>query len=164
MSNTGHWRNLGKGQAGENNPAIYFLPKNSPFGYWFEGGQIKIIGMRVGERDDYIKDWFKPIFPIFLTWPLDSTIQLSIFRPRIYIYIYIFFFFRNTGIFSESDNFSAYLESWSRESSVGIATLYGLDVPGIESRWGARFSAPVQTGSRAYPASHTMSTGSLSRR
>ena len=31
-------------------------------------------------------------------------------------------------------------------SSFGIATGYGLDGPGIESRWGARFSAPVQTG------------------
>ena len=28
-------------------------------------------------------------------------------------------------------------------SVVGIATGYGLDGPGIESRWGARFSAPV---------------------
>jgi len=33
-----------------------------------------------------------------------------------------------------------------RDSSVGIATLYGLEGPGIESRCGARFSAPVQTG------------------
>jgi hypothetical protein len=33
-----------------------------------------------------------------------------------------------------------------RDSSVGIATRYGLDGPAIESRWGARFSAPVQTG------------------
>ena len=33
-------------------------------------------------------------------------------------------------------------------SVVGIATGYGLDGPGIESRWGARFSAPVQTGLR----------------
>jgi hypothetical protein len=33
-----------------------------------------------------------------------------------------------------------------QDSSVGIATPYGLDGPGIESRWGARFSAPVQTG------------------
>jgi len=32
-----------------------------------------------------------------------------------------------------------------RDSSVGTATRYGLDGPGIESRWGARFSAPVQT-------------------
>jgi len=28
-------------------------------------------------------------------------------------------------------------------SSVGIATGYGLDGPGSQSRWGARFSAPV---------------------
>ena len=33
-----------------------------------------------------------------------------------------------------------------RVSSVGIATRYGLRGPGIESRWRARFSAPVQTG------------------
>ena len=48
-----------------------------------------------------------------------------------------------------------------RDSSVGIATLYGLDGPGVESRWGARFSAPVQTGSEAHPASYTMGTGSF---
>ena len=46
-----------------------------------------------------------------------------------------------------------------RCSSVGIATGYGLDGPGIESRWGARFSAPVQTGHGAHPASCTMGTG-----
>ena len=45
-----------------------------------------------------------------------------------------------------------------RDSSVGIATRYGLDGPGIEARWGARFSAPVQTGPGAYPASCTMGT------
>jgi hypothetical protein len=33
-----------------------------------------------------------------------------------------------------------------RDSSVGIATRYGLDGPGIESRLVARFSAHVQTG------------------
>jgi len=49
----------------------------------------------------------------------------------------------------------------SRESVVGIATRYGLDCPGIESWWGARFSAPVQTGSEAHPASYTMGTGSF---
>ena len=37
-------------------------------------------------------------------------------------------------------------------SVVGIATGYGLDGPGIESRWGARFSAPVYTGPGAHPA------------
>ena len=46
-------------------------------------------------------------------------------------------------------------------SSVGIATRYGLDGPGIESRWGARFFAPVQTGPEAHPASCTMGTGSF---
>ena len=46
-------------------------------------------------------------------------------------------------------------------SIVGIATGYGLDGPGIESRWGARFSAPVQTGPGAHPASCTMGTGSF---
>jgi hypothetical protein len=35
-----------------------------------------------------------------------------------------------------------------REGSVGIATLYGLNVPGIESR----FSAPVQTDPGAHQA------------
>jgi len=45
-------------------------------------------------------------------------------------------------------------------SSVDIATDYGLDGPGIESRWEARFFAPVQTGPGAHPASCTMGTGS----
>ena len=43
----------------------------------------------------------------------------------------------------------------------GIATRYGLDGPGIKSRWGERFSAPVQTGTGAHPASCTMGTGSF---
>jgi len=40
-----------------------------------------------------------------------------------------------------------------RDSSVGIATRYGLDGPGINSRRGVRFSAPVQTGLGSHPAS-----------
>ena len=47
----------------------------------------------------------------------------------------------------------------SRDSSVGIATRYGLDGPGIESWWEVRFSAPVQTGPRAHPTPYTMDTG-----
>jgi hypothetical protein len=39
---------------------------------------------------------------------------------------------------------------------------YGLDGPGIEFRWGARFSAPVQIGPGPHTASYTMSTGSFS--
>ena len=46
-------------------------------------------------------------------------------------------------------------------SSVGIATGYGLDGPGIKSRWGVRFSATVQTGPGTHPASRTMVTGSF---
>ena len=48
-----------------------------------------------------------------------------------------------------------------RDSSVGIATRYGLDGPGIESQWGARFSAPVQNRPAAHPAPYTMGNGSL---
>ena len=48
-----------------------------------------------------------------------------------------------------------------RGSSVGIATHYGLDGPGIESQRWARFSAPVQTGPGAHPASYTMGTGTF---
>ena len=46
-------------------------------------------------------------------------------------------------------------------SSVGIVTGYGLDSPGIKSRWKARFSARVQTGPAADPASCTMGTRSF---
>jgi hypothetical protein len=48
-----------------------------------------------------------------------------------------------------------------RDSSVRIATCYGMDGPGIESRWGARFSAPVQTFPGLYPASCPMGTASF---
>jgi len=48
----------------------------------------------------------------------------------------------------------------SRDSSVGIATRYGMDDPGSNSV-GARFSAPVQTGPGAHPSSYTMGTGSF---
>jgi hypothetical protein len=37
----------------------------------------------------------------------------------------------------------------------------GLDGPGIESRWGARFSAPVQTGPGAHSVSYTTGTESF---
>jgi len=48
-----------------------------------------------------------------------------------------------------------------RDSSVGITTRYGVDGPEIESRWGARFSATVQTGPWAHLTSCTMGTGCL---
>jgi len=45
-----------------------------------------------------------------------------------------------------------------RDSSVGIATRYGLDGPGIESQVGTRFSAPVHTDPGAHPTPYTMGT------
>ena len=48
--------------------------------------------------------------------------------------------------------------SQPRDSSVGTTSHYGLDGPGIESR---RFSAPIQTGLGAQPASYTVGIGSF---
>jgi hypothetical protein len=46
-------------------------------------------------------------------------------------------------------------------SVVGIVIGYMLDGPGIKSRWGARFSTPVQTTPGAHQASYTMGTESF---
>jgi hypothetical protein len=46
-------------------------------------------------------------------------------------------------------------------SSVGIATDYGLDCPGIESLWRQDFSAPVHTGPGAHSAPCTVGIGSF---
>ena len=48
-----------------------------------------------------------------------------------------------------------------RRSSVGIAIRCWLGYPVIESRSGARFPAPAQTGPGAHPASYTLGTGSF---
>jgi hypothetical protein len=50
-----------------------------------------------------------------------------------------------------------------RDSSVNIATGYGLDGPGIESRWRAICSATLQTVPGAYTASCTMGDVSFTR-
>ena len=53
---------------------------------------------------------------------------------------------------------------WGRVSSVGIATRYRLDGPGIESGWGGRdFPHPSGPALEAHPGSYTRGTGSLSR-
>ena len=49
-----------------------------------------------------------------------------------------------------------------RDSVVGIATRCGLSGAGIGSRWGAKFSAPAQTGSGVHPPSYKLGTGSFS--
>jgi len=45
------------------------------------------------------------------------------------------------------------------DSVVGVATRYGLDGRGSESRWWDLLTAPFQTGPGAHPASCTMGTG-----
>jgi hypothetical protein len=49
-------------------------------------------------------------------------------------------------------------QSVGRGSSVGIGTSYGLDGPGIESRWGGEIFHTRQTGPGAHPPSYTMGT------
>jgi len=49
----------------------------------------------------------------------------------------------------------------NRDSSVGTANQYELEGLGIESRWEARPSAPIQTAPGAHQASYTMGTGSF---
>ena len=46
-----------------------------------------------------------------------------------------------------------------RDNSVGIATRYRLDGPGIDSRWGRDFSHPSRPAPGAHPASYTKGTG-----
>jgi len=49
----------------------------------------------------------------------------------------------------------------NRDSSDGIANCYGTGGLGDRIPVGVRFSAPVQTGSEAHPASYTMGTESV---
>jgi hypothetical protein len=56
---------------------------------------------------------------------------------------------------------SDYIPCRGPGSVVGMAIGYGLDGSGIKSRWGARFSAPVQTGSGAQPDSRKRGTWSF---
>ena len=73
----------------------------------------------------------------------------------------ILFAYSPTFIINSSKCKFAYLLAERRPgSSVRIANDYGLDGPGIESRWGRDFP-PVQTGPGAHPASCTMGTGSF---
>jgi hypothetical protein len=53
------------------------------------------------------------------------------------------------------------LSLWGRDSVAGIATTLWAGRSGDRIPVGARFSAPVQTGPGAHPASYTMGTGSF---
>ena len=70
---------------------------------------------------------------------------------------------KNNSIWSTVMHFALRLEPYKYRWLLyePIATGYGLDGPGFESQWGARFSVPVQTSPGAHPASCTMGTGSF---
>ena len=89
-----------------------------------------------------------------------SLFPLSYFLSIIYFPQFMSFFcFFHRSLTSVS--ISSFHLKCGPGSSAGIATGYGLGGAGIESRWGARFSAPVQTGPGAHPASCTVGTGSF---
>ena len=67
-------------------------------------------------------------------------------------------------VFSVYFSFNIILSyNWGRDSSVGIATRYGLEGPGIESRWGGGrdFSHLSRPALGPHPASCTVGTGCL---
>ena len=83
----------------------------------------------------------------FFIWHTWHLICVSVF---LFLVFFVLFSFAHT-------------QRGGPSSSVSIATRYGLDGPGIASRPGARFSAPVQIGPVANPGSYTIGTGSLPR-
>jgi hypothetical protein len=69
-------------------------------------------------------------------------------------------YLRRSGLkFTMQKNY-AYCINGGLGSSVSTMTDYGLDGPGIESRWGQDFP-PIQASPGAHPASCTMGTGSF---
>ena len=60
-----------------------------------------------------------------------------------------------------NSNIRPFLCCRGRDSSVGIATRYGLEGLGIESRWRRDFPHLSRTGPGAHPASCTMGTASF---
>jgi hypothetical protein len=61
----------------------------------------------------------------------------------------------------QNNNFIIYTRKVGRDRAVGKATRWLLGGPGIEFRWEARFSAPLQTDPEAHPAPCTIVTGSF---
>jgi hypothetical protein len=63
-----HRRNLGGGGQGGNDSPMFFYLRIVFFFFFFlrEENKAKLVTMR-GKGCAYIKGWFKPIFPIFLT-------------------------------------------------------------------------------------------------
>ena len=68
-------------------------------------------------------------------------------------------FVLNSCFFPPPENPAVYNITLGRDSSVGVATRYGLEVPEIESRWGRDFRNPPRPVPGAHPAFYTMRTG-----
>jgi len=82
---------------------------------------------------------------------------------KLYIYIYILYDKKLSDCQITHVLKMVLLHFRSRDSSVGIATRYGLDGQGIEYRWGRDFPHMSRPASEAHPASYTMGTEPLSR-
>jgi len=93
--------------------------------------------------------WLQPRFSVS-SWPADRDVPVTNQNTQTYFIRQIYL-----------AKLAFILPVPTSDSSVGIATACGLDVPGTESRWGARFSAHVQTGPGTHTASCTMDTGSF---
>jgi hypothetical protein len=59
------------------------------------------------------------------------------------------------------ENYARLYEGVGRNSSVDIATGYGLDGPGIEPRWGLDFCTRPDSPWGVHPVSYKMGTGSF---
>ena len=90
----------------------------------------------------------------------DSICILNYTKPIHLLMLCITIFNKSNG--SLSFIYFYVIKIVGRDSSVGIATCYGQDGAGIETRWGwARFSAPVHKGPGANPASYIVGTESF---
>ena len=91
----------------------------------------------------------------FITFRSSPLVLILIFV----IFLFVLAFIGDYSLKQATDHsFQFHNQHYTRGDqniSVGIAICYGLDGPGIESRWGARFSTPVQTGPGTHPASYT---------
>jgi hypothetical protein len=93
----------------------------------------------------------------YVTWSLfisEYTYVLAVHTDSYAYSVYV-------DVFSTQTISNMHVTQTGPGSSVGIATGYWLDGPGIESRWGRDFS---HTSRPAHPASCTMGTGSFSGR
>ena len=99
-------------------------------------------------------------------FPFSSQSPSLYFHSPVLYHVFLYFLFFCLLVFiwlspfPSSSNLRHSPDLVDRDSSIGIATAYGLDGTGIEPLWGARFSTPVQTNTGTHPASCTTGTGS----